>query len=189
MDAVSLISDKKGIEIYEAIKGFLINNSSSDEEFEKKLNGGLYIDNPEATRFLLCYYENRFMTSERYTDLWKRDNSNKYVWTIEHIFPEGNNIPDSWVNMIADGNRELANEYLNKYVHTLGNLTITGYNQTLSNLSFIEKKDRKKDGKFVGYRNGLTLNEDVVSEEEWKIDNINNRTKKLVDYFVEEFKL
>lgn len=189
MDAVSLISDKKGIEIYESIKGFLINNSSSDEEFEKKLNGGLYIDNPEATRFLLCYYENRFMTSERYTDLWKRDNSNKYVWTIEHIFPEGNNIPDSWVNMIADGNRELANEYLNKYVHTLGNLTITGYNQTLSNLSFIEKKDRKKDGKFVGYRNGLTLNEDVVSEEEWKIDNINNRTKKLVDYFVEEFKL
>ena len=189
MDAVSLISDKKGEEIYELIKVFLINNSSSDEEFEKKLNGGLYIDNPEATRFLLCYYENRFMTSERYTDLWKRDNSNKYVWTIEHIFPEGNNIPDSWVNMIADGNRELANEYLNKYVHTLGNLTITGYNQTLSNLSFIEKKDRKKDGKFVGYRNGLTLNEDVVSEEEWKIDNINNRTKKLVDYFVEEFKL
>lgn len=189
MDAVSLISDKKGEEIYESIKTFLINNSSSDEEFEKKLNGGLYIDNPEATRFLLCYYENRFMTSERYTDLWKRDNSNKYVWTIEHIFPEGNNIPDSWVNMIADGNRELANEYLNKYVHTLGNLTITGYNQTLSNLSFIEKKDRKKDGKFVGYRNGLTLNEDVVSEEEWKIDNINNRTRKLVNFFVEEFKL
>ena len=80
-------------------------------------------------------------------------------------------------------------EYQNKYVHTLRNLTIAGYNQTLSNLSFIEKKDRKKDGKFVGYRNGLTLNEDVVSEEEWKIDNINNRTKKLVDYFVEEFKL
>ena len=189
MDAVSLISDKKGIEIYESIKGFLTNNSSSDEEFEKKLNGGLYIDNPEATRFLLCYYENRFMTSERYTDLWKRDNSNKYVWTIEHIFPEGNNIPDLWVNMIADGNRELANEYLNKYVHTLGNLTITGYNQTLSNLSFIEKKNRMKDGKFVGYRNGLTLNEDVVSEEEWKIDNINNRTEKLVKYFVKEFKL
>lgn len=189
MDAVSLISDKKGIEIYELIKEFLTNNSSSDEEFEKKLNGGLYIDNPEATRFLLCYYENRFMTSERYTDLWKRDNSNKYVWTIEHIFPEGNNIPDSWVNMIADGNRELANEYLNKYVHTLGNLTITGYNQTLSNLSFIEKKNRMKDGKFVGYRNGLTLNEDVVSEEEWKIDNINNRTEKLVKYFVKEFKL
>lgn len=189
MDAVSLISDKKGEEIYELIKVFLINNSSSDEEFEKKLNGGLYIDNPEATRFLLCYYENRFMTSERYTDLWKRDNSNKYVWTIEHIFPEGNNIPDLWVNMIADGNRELANEYLNKYVHTLGNLTITGYNQTLSNLSFIEKKNRMKEGKFVGYRNGLTLNEDVVSEEEWKIDNINNRTEKLVKYFVKEFKL
>lgn len=30
--------------------------------------------------------------------------------------------------MIADGDEELAYEYLNKYVHTLGNLTITGYN-------------------------------------------------------------
>lgn len=46
--------------------------------------------------------------------------------------------------MIADGNEDLAYEYLNKYVHTLGNLTITGYNSNLSNYDFEKKKYRKK---------------------------------------------
>ena len=47
--------------------------------------------------------------------------------------------------MIADGNEELAYEYLNKYVHTLGNLTITGYNSNLSNYDFEKKKYRIRD--------------------------------------------
>ena len=190
MDIVSLIVDKKGNEIYDITINYLKENSSSDEEFERKLNGPVYLYNPDATRFLLCYYENKFKTNEIYTDLWKRDNSNKYVWTIEHIFPEGENIPQDWVNMIANGDRDLANEYLIKYTHTLGNLTITGYNQTLSNLSYEKKNNRtNKDGNYVGYKNGLKLNEDVVDLPAWTKDNIEIRTKKLVEFFKKEFSL
>ena len=49
-----------------------------------------------------------------------------------------------------------AYEYLNNYVHTLGNLTITGYNSNLSNFDF-EKKIldynnlAKKEDKLNGY--------------------------------------
>lgn len=190
MDIVALIEGKTGREIYDITVNYLKENSSSDEEFEKKLNGPIYLDNPDATRFLLCYYENKFKTNEIYTDLWERDNSNKYVWTIEHIFPEGNNVPQDWVDMIANGDRNLANEYLIKYTHTLGNLTITGYNQTLSNLSYEKKNNRtNKDGNYVGYKNGLKLNEDVVDLPAWTKDNIENRTKKLVTFFKDEFKL
>lgn len=190
MDIVALINDKTGREIYDITVSYLKENSSSDEEFEKKLKGSVYLDNPDATRFLLCYYENKFKTNEIYTDLWKRDNSHKYVWTIEHIFPEGENIPKDWVNMIANGDDELASEYLIKYAHTLGNLTITGYNQTLSNLSYEKKNSRtNKDGNYVGYKNGLKLNEDVVDLPAWTISNIEKRTEKLVSYFKEEFKL
>ncbi len=128
MDIISLIDGKFGKDIYNVIVNYLKCNSSSDDEFEKKLRGQVYLDNPDACRFLLCYYENQFKTNEIYTDLWKKDSSNKFVWTIEHVFPEGENIPLDWVNMIANGNRDLANEYLSKYAHTLGNLTITGYN-------------------------------------------------------------
>ena len=190
MDIVSLIVDKKGKEIYDITINYLKENSSYDEEFERKLNGPVYLDNPDATRFLLCYYENKFKTNEIYTDLWKRDNSNKYIWTIEHIFPEGENIPQDWVDMIANGNKELAQEYLIKYAHTLGNLTISGYNQTLSNLSYEKKNNRtNKDGNYVGYKNGLKLNEDVVNLPSWTIKNIEDRTIKLVKFFKEEFKL
>ena len=190
MDIVALIRDKTGKEIYDITVNYLKEISSSNEEFEKKLNGPVYLDNPDATRFLLCYYENSFKTNEIYTDLWKKGNSNKYVWTIEHIFPEGENVPQDWVEMIANGDKELANEYLIKYAHTLGNLTITGYNQTLSNLSYEKKNNRtNKDGIYVGYKNGLKLNEDVVDLPAWTKDNIETRTKKLVSYFKEEFKL
>ena len=190
MDIVALIDGKSGREIYDVTVNYLKENSSSDEEFEKKLNGPVYLDNPDATRFLLCYYENKFKTNEIYTDLWERDNSNKYVWTIEHIFPEGENIPQYWVDMIANGDRDLANEYLVKYTHTLGNLTITGYNQTLSNLSYEKKNNRtNKDGNYVGYKNGLKLNEDVVDLPAWTKDNIETRTEKLVTFFKDEFKL
>ena len=190
MDLVALIKDKQGTEIYDLIIKNLKDNSSSDEIFEAKLKGSIYLDNPDATRFLLCYYEDKFKTNEIYTNLWSRDNSNKYIWTIEHIFPEGENIPVEWVNMIANGDKNLAIEYLNNYVHTLGNLTITGYNQNLSNLSFEKKKNRvNKDGNYIGYRNGLKLNEDVVSKDAWHIEDIDERTNRLVDFFMEEFEL
>ena len=74
------------------------------------------------------------MNKEKYTNLWSRDKSNKYIWTIEHIFPEGDNIPQDWINMIANGDKALAYDYLDRFVHTFGNLTITGYNQNLSNM-------------------------------------------------------
>ena len=84
--------------------------------------------------------------------------------------------------MIADGDKDLAKTYRADYVHTLGNLTITGYNQNLSNMSFEQKKDRKsKDKKKeMGYRNGLFLNKDVVKEESWTINKIQKRTDKIV---------
>ena len=45
--------------------------------------------------------------------------------------------------MIANGDKDLAKDLRDKYVHTMGNLTLSGYNQRLSNLSFEIKRDRK----------------------------------------------
>lgn len=186
MDIISGIKSNREY-IYEIIKNKLIIVSATDELFDTKLKGPIYDDNDMATRFILCYMESKHQTKEIYTDLWSRDKSNKYIWTIEHIFPEGQNIPQGWIDMIANGNKDLAYEYLNNYVHTIGNLTITGYNSTLSNLDFDKKKNRKNsEGKDVGYRNGLYLNEDVVTAESWTIDKIKARTEKLVKEVIDE---
>ena len=113
--------------------------------------------------------------------LWDRNDSGSYVWTIEHVFPQGKNIPVAWVEMIAGGDVVKAKQIQMECVHTLGNLTITGYNSNLGNMPFIDKRDRKAPhGARVGYRNGLNLNEDLVNVDSWTEEQIKNRTKKLV---------
>ncbi len=190
IDIILKIKTESGTDIVNAVKEMLKNVSATDEMFEDKLRGPIYDENPEATRFVLCSIEAQHQTKEIYSDLWSRDSSNKYIWTIEHIFPEGENIPSDWVNMIADGDAAKAKQYRFDYVHTLGNLTITGYNQNLSNMSFEHKKDRKSKDKTkdIGYRNGLFLNQDVVTENTWTVDKIKDRTDKIVATLMDMYK-
>ncbi|HCE74234.1 MAG TPA: DUF262 domain-containing protein [Lachnospiraceae bacterium] len=190
IDVIAEAKLLQGDDIVNVIHDRLQAVAASDELFEEKLRGSIYDENPEATRFILCSIEARHQTKEIYSDLWARDNSKKYIWTIEHIFPEGENIPDSWVDMIAGGDKMLAKQYRSDYVHTLGNLTITGYNQNLSNMAFEQKRDRKSKDKTkdVGYRNGLYLNQDVVNEDTWTIKKITERTDALVKTLLEMYK-
>ena len=179
-----------GDSIYTALLEKLTTCSASDTVFEEKLRGAIYSENMGVTRFLLCALAKKGMTVETQVDLWRMNDSNQFVWTIEHIFPQGHNIPEHWVQMIAGGDADKAKEIQTLYVHTLGNLTITGYNSTLSNRRFEDKKNHKdSNGNYIGYRNGLNLNEDVCDKEEWTLDAIKARTNKLVMNILTEFKL
>ena len=179
-----------GANIYTKLYERLVAVSADDASFEEKLRGQVYKENTGATRFILCMIAKRGMTAESQKNLWEKNVNNQYIWTIEHIFPEGKNIPDSWVKMIADGDRAKADEYLEEYAHTFGNLTITGYNSSLGNKSFKEKKERKdNNGNPIGYLNGLNLNSDLVDKDKWTVDLIKARTDKLVKEILEMFKL
>lgn len=185
----------KGADIYNNIYSTLVSKSASDELFKEKLKGDIYEDNVGITRFLLCALTERYMTRETFKDLWSqveygRNGKKVYEWTIEHIFPEGENVPDDWVKMIANGDKELAQDYRDKYVHKLGNLTVTGYNSKLSNMSFERKRDRQNEnGKYVGYKNGLDINSEIAKKDIWNIDDITARTDKLTDELLEMYKL
>jgi hypothetical protein len=195
MQIISDVEETKlqGNSIFERIYSELINWSASDELFTEKLKGDIYEENVGVARFVLCALAQKAMTTETWTDLWEQnDYSGKKVfkWTIEHIFPEGKNIPVKWVDMIADGNRALANEYLEQYVHKIGNLTITGYNSTLSNLSFEEKRDRVNSQKlYVGYKNGLEINKQLAEKDTWTVKDITDRTDALAEELISMYKL
>lgn len=195
MQIISDVEEKGllGATIYQHVYGELVRRSASDEIFEEKLKGDVYEENVGVARFVLCAIAQKAMTTEAWTDLWEQnDYSGKKVfkWTIEHIFPEGKNIPDTWVDMIAGGDRNLANEYLEQYVHKIGNLTITGYNSALSNLSFVEKRDRLNAQKlYVGYRNGLEINKELAEKDSWTVQDIIDRTNKLVAQLLVMYKL
>ena len=88
------------------------------------------------------------------------------------------------------GGSESAAAVQQQHVHRLGNLTITGYNSTLSNRSFASKKNRKDiKGKYVGFKNGLDLNSDVVAASQWTESEIEIRTHKLAKRALELFPL
>ena len=186
MGIITAIEDEalRGDQIPQRIYSSLKEKSASDELFIEKLNGDIYEDNVGVTRFILCSLAEKYMTDEKFTDLWTQNDYNGkkiYKWTIEHVFPEGENIPKPWVAMIAGGDASLAKEYRARYVHKIGNLTMTVYNSELSNMPFDKKRDRtNSDGKFIGYKNGLEINAVLASKNEWTIADIENRTKTLV---------
>lgn len=194
MDIIAHIENEmpKGKEVIKVIVKLLntANNCATDEMFERSLQGDIYKENVGAARYMLCKLAESAMTQETWTDLWARTPKNVYIWTIEHIFPEGENIPQSWVDMIAGGDKERAKKYLNEYTHKIGNLTITGYNSTLSNKSFLEKRDRQsKDGKrFIGYRNGLDINKEIAELDTWTIEDIKRRSEALIQQLMIMFK-
>lgn len=176
--------------VYNTISTKLKNVSAEDSDFMKKLQGPIYDDNPEATKFILRYYENETNVNNKekvIIDFEEKDSSGKKPkWTVEHVFPEGKNLYErrpEWVDMIANGDKELAKSYSEDLTHTLGNLTITARNSELSDKPFNEKKD------YYNKVVNLELNKDIVDKEKWTKTEIDERTNKLATKIVEMMKL
>jgi len=189
MTIVNKMATLKSSSVVDVIRDELIAVSAPDEIFRSKLEGQIYEENNRVTRFILCALAEQGMTKETRVDLWGIENK-QFTWTIEHIFPQGKRIPKDWINMIADGDELKAKECQQTHVHKLGNLTISGFNSTLGNKSFEEKRDRiDRKGHKVGYKNGLKLNEDLAETNKWSIAQIDARTSKLVNMALELFKM
>lgn len=187
---MELVGEVSNCEIVDPafILEFIRKRSASDELFAQQLKGDIYDNNVGATRFILCSLEETQQTLETMTDLWARGDKNLFIWTVEHIFPQGENIPKAWVDMIADGDSALAKQRREEYVHKLGNLTLTGFNSKLGTLSFSKKRDRKdRSGKIVGFKNGLNLNKQLAEIDAWSVEQIESRTATLVEQTVKLF--
>ena len=189
MEITESILSLQGDEILTHIIQTLTNCSASNDVFRRDLQGSLYEENKGVCRFVLCALAEEQMTRENEVDLWRLDGK-QFVWTIEHILPQGENIPQTWIDMIANGDAELAKEHRIKYAHRLGNLTISGYNSSLGNKSLSEKQSRTDSkGRKVGYNNGLSLNQKLATEESWTVEKIQTRTVELVDRILEKYQL
>ncbi|WP_290658341.1 DUF262 domain-containing protein [Kocuria sp.] len=179
--------DKEGAEVLRVIAHALRRNSSDDETFRSRLEQDLYTENVDAARFVLTSLSEQGMTDENRKDLWERQ-SGKYVWTIEHILPQGEHLPAAWIEML--GGEEAAAQAQADYAHKLGNLTFSVYNSNLGNRGFLDKRDhRDTNGNFIGYRNGIPLNADLATKESWGPAEIQERTEHLVDRALARFPL
>lgn len=95
--------------------------------------------------------------------------------TVEHIFPQ---IPDiKWRNDITREDYDFIKE---NYLHTISNLTLSGYNNPLGNKTFIEKRDMEEKG----YKySRLWLNKYLSQIDKWNRENLEKRFDILKDRF------
>jgi hypothetical protein len=181
------IADLSGKQIADAVRKRLIAESANDEQFRERLLGPIYEDNPDVVRFILAALTQHGMTNEHWSDLWAV-RSNQYVWTMEHVFPQGTNVPDAWVEMVGGPDRVA--EVRDELLHTLGNLTLTAYNSSLSNRRFEQKLDHKNDkGHYTGFRNGLAINSDLAAADSWTVEQMRERRARLAAQAFELFRL
>jgi Protein of unknown function DUF262/Protein of unknown function (DUF1524) len=165
-----------------AAVNWLNGRAAPAEVREMKLDSDLYEENYDATRFMLCKIEESHQTRETRRDLWVKDNSGKSVFTVEHILPRAENLTPGWIAMLADGNAEGASAIREQSAQRLGNLTLSGYNANLGKMNFQRKRDRKNEnGDLIGYRNGLYLNLELATRDDWNKQAITNRTKALCE--------
>ncbi len=127
-------------------------------------------------------FKNRFITIdfyhfkknkyffERLENFNTKEPVNTQECTIEHIMPQTLNL--EWERDLGENFQAIHD----KYLHTIGNLTLTGYNQKYSNKSFQEKRDMEKGFK----QSPLKLNQSL--KESFGEEVIKKRANDLADW-------
>ncbi|MFY4766487.1 DUF262 domain-containing protein [Campylobacter sp. GB48] len=117
---------------------------------------------------------------------WKEYiNSKKDYHSIEHILPQ-TPTDDYWVDKLKQVN---SNDY--KYIiNSLGNLIplSKAKNSKLNNKNFYIKKNGE-DREFIGYKNGSYSEQEINEKEEWGIEEINERTNKLIEFLINHWEI
>lgn len=93
--------------------------------------------------------------------------------TIEHIMPQNESLRVEWQKMLGDDWKRIHEQY----IHTIGNLTLTGYNSEMSDKPFLEKMEMEGGFKQTAVR----LNKYVVRQTEWTETQICERANQLAD--------
>lgn len=94
--------------------------------------------------------------------------------SIEHIMPQ--TLSDKWKDALGEEWERIHQQYL----HTMANLTLTGYNSQYSNLTFIEKRDMEKGFNDSAFR----LNNYVKSCNQWTEAEMKQRQQDLLEVFM-----
>lgn len=210
-DYLNNIIDKKALlEILRSVESYVfrravvgIPTNSLNKTFAnlyKEINKEDYLNSYHAAMILKDSYR-RFPTDEEFKkefvikDFYNFRNRNYLLrklenfgrkekvqveeYTIEHIMPQNKNLSKEWKAMLGE-NWETVHK---RYLHTIGNLTLTGYNPELSDRPFSEKRDMKG-----GFRDSpIRLNSELANLDRWNEEEILKRSSNLSEKAVKIF--
>ncbi|WRF50268.1 DUF262 and DUF1524 domain-containing protein [Helicobacter pylori] len=108
---------------------------------------------------------------ERLENSGRNERVYTHEYTTEHIMPQ--TLTEEWERDLGENFQAIHD----KYLHTIGNLTLTGYNTEYSNRSFQEKKGMEK-----GFKNSpLRLNQGLSDLKSFGEEEIKKRANDLAD--------
>ena len=169
-----VVKNKKETDIYSDVMIYYLETrklSSAFPKDEEFLNGfttkNIYAMRGKNKTYLFERLENG--SSKEKNDIV--GNIAEGILTIEHIMPQ--TLSPWWRQELGD-KYETIHE---KWLHTIANLTLTGYNSTYSNKSFPEKKTIENG--FL--QSGLRLNQYIAKFDQWTEKELEMRKKDLSD--------
>ncbi len=116
-------------------------------------------------------FKKRNIFFERLENFDRKERVYTHEYTTEHIMPQ--TLTEEWERDLGENFQEIHD----KYLHTIGNLTLTGYNPTYSNKSFKEKRDMEK-----GFKDSpLRLNQGLRDLKSFGEEEIKKRANDLAD--------
>lgn len=131
-------------------------------EFEQALSSLQLYQRRDLAAFALAELEN----------FERKEPVNVSEFTIEHVMPQTENLAPEWIEMLGADWRDVQARCL----HTLGNLTLTGYNSEYGARPFHEKRDMEG-----GFRDSpIRLNRGLATLDRWDAGAIAARTQELV---------
>jgi len=175
---MTLYSEVDTEEYYDSIAKALLKKKGSakfpsNEDLKTALKDkDLYNTQPKNRNYLFELLEN--FNNREYVNT-----SNEQI-TIEHIFPR--NPHENWSNDLSSEEYFLFKE---KYLNTIGNLTLTGNNGALSNKSFLAKKEMNINGNEQGYQfSKLWLNTYLKTLSNWDVAKYEERLQIIYERFL-----
>ncbi|GAA7005494.1 DUF262 and DUF1524 domain-containing protein [Helicobacter pylori] len=109
---------------------------------------------------------------ERLENFQRKELVYTHEYTTEHIMPQ--TLTEEWERDLGENFKAIHE----KYLHTIGNLTLTGYNPEYSNNSFQEKRDMENGFK----QSPLRLNQSLRNLEVFGEKEIEERASDLADW-------
>lgn len=151
----------------ESIQAHFINLPSyrrfpTDDEFERDIQ----------TRDLYNF-RSRSYWLRRFENFGRKERVSVDEYTIEHIMPQNEDVPQAWRSALGPEWQRVHETWL----HTLGNLTLTGYNSEYSDKPFVEKRDM--EGGFA--QSPLRVNAGLGQLDNWNETTIKQRSAKLAE--------
>ncbi|GAA9084628.1 DUF262 and DUF1524 domain-containing protein [Helicobacter pylori] len=108
---------------------------------------------------------------ERLENFDRKERVHTHEYTTEHIMPQ--KLTEEWEKDLGQDHERIHTQYL----HTIGNLTLTGYNPEYSNNSFQKKRDMEG-----GFKDSpLRLNQGLRDLESFGEEEIKKRANDLAD--------